>query len=58
MSDEENATVREWTDLLRRVRFGTTVTVPGSSRGVRGATLRRRLPPDVLAEVARLLGEG
>lgn len=40
MSDEENATAREWTDLLRRIRFGATVTVPGSSRGVRGATLR------------------
>lgn len=37
---EEAATVREWTDLLRRVRFGANVRVPGVSRGVRGSTVR------------------
>lgn len=41
MSDTaQPATVRDWTDVLRRVRFGATVRVPGASRGVRGATVR------------------
>lgn len=37
---EEHASVRDWTDILRRIRFGATVRVPGTTRGVRGATLR------------------
>ena len=37
MTDQENATVREWTDLLARIRFGT-VRVAGKT--VRGATIK------------------
>src|SRR5690606_37306286 len=35
--DQENATVREWSDLLARIRFGT-VKVAGKT--VRGATIK------------------
>lgn len=38
--DDEKASVRDWTDILRRVRLGATVTVPGNTRGVRGSTVR------------------
>ena len=37
MIDQENATVREWTDLLARIRFGT-VKVAGKT--VRGAAIK------------------
>lgn len=39
-------------DLLRRIRFGATVTVPGATRGVRGGK-----PESLLRSVRYALGE-